>query len=107
MFCFRQKTAYEMRISDWSSYVCSSDLGGEVGVGEVALAGAETGEVEAQYRKAALGKAAGDARRREDVLAAGEAVGEERVGARPALRQIRSEERRGGNECVSTCRSRW
>src|SRR3546814_3543106 len=27
-FCFfKQKTAYEMRISDWSSDVCSSDLG--------------------------------------------------------------------------------
>src|SRR3546814_5099544 len=25
-FFFRQKTAYEMRISDWSSDVCSSDL---------------------------------------------------------------------------------
>src|SRR3546814_1772816 len=25
-FCFKQKTAYEMRISDWSSDVCSSDL---------------------------------------------------------------------------------
>src|SRR3546814_6207178 len=25
---FKQKTAYEMRISDWSSDVCSSDLGG-------------------------------------------------------------------------------
>src|SRR3546814_13709046 len=24
--CFKQKTAYEMRISDWSSDVCSSDL---------------------------------------------------------------------------------
>src|SRR3546814_6750109 len=23
---FKQKTAYDMRISDWSSYVCSSDL---------------------------------------------------------------------------------
>src|SRR3546814_7286839 len=29
-FFFKQKTAYEMRISDWSSDVCSSDLGGEV-----------------------------------------------------------------------------
>src|SRR3546814_3443610 len=28
---FRQKTAYEMRIGDWSSDVCSSDLG--VGIG--------------------------------------------------------------------------
>src|SRR3546814_10575074 len=26
IFLFKQKTAYEMRISDWSSYVCSSDL---------------------------------------------------------------------------------
>src|SRR3546814_16531363 len=26
MFVFKQKTAYEMRISDWSSDVCSSDL---------------------------------------------------------------------------------
>src|SRR3546814_5518519 len=30
-FFFKQKTAYEMRISDWSSDVCSSDLG--VGTG--------------------------------------------------------------------------
>src|SRR3546814_3735348 len=27
-FFFKQKTAYEMRISDWSSDVCSSDLNG-------------------------------------------------------------------------------
>src|SRR3546814_19665327 len=26
MLCFKQKTAYDMRISDWSSDVCSSDL---------------------------------------------------------------------------------
>src|SRR3546814_2793333 len=29
MFLFKQKTAYEMRISDWSSDVCSSDLAGK------------------------------------------------------------------------------
>src|SRR3546814_7975165 len=28
VFFFKQKTAYEMRISDWSSDVCSSDLFG-------------------------------------------------------------------------------
>src|SRR3546814_6808841 len=28
-FFFKQKTAYEMRISDWSSDVCSSDLVGD------------------------------------------------------------------------------
>src|SRR3546814_8231167 len=27
VFFFKQKTAYELRISDWSSDVCSSDLG--------------------------------------------------------------------------------
>src|SRR3546814_813459 len=30
-FFFKQKTAYEMRISDWSSDVCSSDLRGNAG----------------------------------------------------------------------------
>src|SRR3546814_5269559 len=29
VFFFKQKTAYEMRISDWSSDVCSSDLAGD------------------------------------------------------------------------------
>src|SRR3546814_10519833 len=29
VFLFKQKTAYEVRISDWSSDVCSSDLSGE------------------------------------------------------------------------------
>src|SRR3546814_5608568 len=33
-FFFKQKTAYEMRISDWSSDVCSSDLNGRaIGAG--------------------------------------------------------------------------
>src|SRR3546814_1038573 len=47
-FVFKQKTAYEMRISDWSSDVCSSDLadlgGGPEGhrhPGERAVAGAD------------------------------------------------------------------
>src|SRR3546814_7658426 len=31
VFFFKQKTAYEMRISDWSSDVCSSDLAQELG----------------------------------------------------------------------------
>src|SRR3546814_11464436 len=32
-FFFKQKTAYEMRISDWSSDVCSSDLMGSMNFG--------------------------------------------------------------------------
>src|SRR3546814_1596828 len=35
-FFFKQKTAYEMRISDWSSDVCSSDLVEKVGVNGMA-----------------------------------------------------------------------
>src|SRR3546814_9747901 len=34
-FFFKQKTAYEMRISDWSSDVCSSDLRRRDGSGDV------------------------------------------------------------------------
>src|SRR3546814_3147059 len=33
-FFFKQKTAYEMRISDWSSDVCSSDLNGAFSLDE-------------------------------------------------------------------------
>src|SRR3546814_4228383 len=36
VFFFKQKTAYEMRISDWSSDVCSSDLTGDT-FGEIVL----------------------------------------------------------------------
>src|SRR3546814_12568559 len=35
LFFFKQKTAYEMRISDWSSDVCSSDLVKESGAAEM------------------------------------------------------------------------
>src|SRR3546814_3079098 len=76
-FFFKQKTAYEMRISDWSSDVCSSDLPplhAHVDVG---------------------------AAQTERCLPAGGA----RRGAEKHL--LRSEERRVGKECVSTCRSRW
>src|SRR3546814_17099091 len=37
-FFFKQKTAYEMRISDWSSDVCSSDLDSESGFTGLLLA---------------------------------------------------------------------
>src|SRR3546814_4964141 len=36
-FFFKQKTAYEMRISDWSSDVCSSDLIGARGCDGLSL----------------------------------------------------------------------
>src|SRR3546814_1521540 len=67
-FFFKQKTAYEMRISDWSSDVCSSDLPGGVepdaaGPPPVAIPSARAllllGDGPS---KALLGKAAGQAR---------------------------------------------
>src|SRR3546814_9057779 len=46
-FFFKQKTAYEMRISDWSSYVCSSDLNSSRrwAVDEASCSGSESGMV--------------------------------------------------------------
>src|SRR3546814_3924395 len=73
-FFFKQKTAYEMRISDWSSDVCSSDLAG----------GARASGRHRDCQCRAL-----------------------RALSTLVARNARSEERRVGKECVSTCRSRW
>src|SRR3546814_11927137 len=61
-FFFKQKTAYEMRISDWSSDVCSSDLSdakAKVALGRMYAAGAGVpiNKIEAArlYNKAADG----------------------------------------------------
>src|SRR3546814_17070907 len=43
VFFFKQKTAYEMRISDWSSDVCSSDLRPGLGIGDWGLGRAGRG----------------------------------------------------------------
>src|SRR3546814_8922597 len=96
-FCFKQKTAYEMRISDWSSDVCSSDLDADI-VSFIYRPGyyePDNPEVEnitkliiAKHRNGPTGEV-------------GLYFHPER------LRFMRSEERRVGKECVSTCRSRW
>src|SRR3546814_15959767 len=108
IFFFKQKTAYEMRISDWSSDVCSSDLADQleearpVGAPEadedviaaelpVPLRVPQQGE-EHQHRHGGAGHAStGQLPARQTEVAEHE----------------RSEERRVGKECVSTCRSRW
>src|SRR3546814_1248236 len=41
MFVFKQKTVYELRISDWSSDVCSSDLHGRLQGIELSVPGIE------------------------------------------------------------------
>src|SRR3546814_9101680 len=43
-FFFKQKTAYEMRISDWSSDVCSSDLGSALHMEHLFRVRADTAE---------------------------------------------------------------
>src|SRR3546814_4887339 len=53
-FFFKQKTAYEMRISDWSSDVCSSDL---LDLGQVLFQVLFLGIEEAVLRRAAVGVA--------------------------------------------------
>src|SRR3546814_1939474 len=85
-FFFKQKTAYEMRISDWSSDVCSSDLLEQMRrlrSERLDLMQAELHGFVAQAARLA------------------HAAGLECASA------DRSEERRVGKECVSTCRSRW
>src|SRR3546814_5175158 len=88
-FFFKQKTAYEMRISDWSSDVCSSDL---PGCSRAARPPARS--IHAECGECRSGREAHRdwTRMPRD--------------PRAGLQQ-RSEERRVGKECVSTCRSRW
>src|SRR3546814_3837436 len=102
VFFFKQKTAYEMRISDWSSDVCSSDL---VDVERAEGNGEVEGDAEAES-PAQAGIA--DKRRLRPGAARCSGGGHGNFGAqvRPA-RRSRSVERRVGKECVSTCRSRW
>src|SRR3546814_4941195 len=45
LFVFRQKTAYELRISDWSSGVCSSDLLSDLVWGSKSLGGFNRGDL--------------------------------------------------------------
>src|SRR3546814_18319812 len=101
-FFFKQKTAYEMRISDWSSDVCSSDLVARSLVPgryiEVARRWQDDDRVELHLEMEA---AVASAPAAPDIVAFtyGPIVLAGALG--------RSEERRVGKECVSTCRSRW
>src|SRR3546814_2798994 len=94
MFFFKQKTAYEMRISDWSSDVCSSDL-------EVEECHMIAGRFDYLLKVRTL-----NIRRYREVL--GEKISSlPHVASTSTSVVMRSEERRVGKECVSTCRSRW
>src|SRR3546814_5092917 len=101
VFFFKQKTAYEMRIRDWSSDVCSSDLLTDefmeaVRDGkEFALRSPKDQSVRGSVNARALFQKLVEVR-----LATGE----------PYIvfnDTVRSEERRVGKECVSTCSIWW
>src|SRR3546814_1908442 len=98
IFFFKQKTAYEMRISDWSSDVCSSDLLVRFD-NDQHVVRRETGSLgHTPLRHEAFGHRKAKFRH------------EKRPGFPhflAAVKRRRSEERRVGKECVSTCRSRW
>src|SRR3546814_8658928 len=99
-FCVKQNTAYEMRSSDWSSDVCSSDLrwqwhgrrGGEDVRGR--------GCARRHHRYQCRGLPQGSRRDRGGAIAIEHDVANEEGWGRP-------EERREGKECVSTCGTRW
>src|SRR3546814_19186619 len=99
-----------MRISDWSSDVCSSDLlrrAAEYLVHEAVLRAPQAHRVEAGGGQEIGGIVAAAVRRGKDQrtglpLRLDDLVRLWGLGARR-----RSEARRGGKECASTCRSRW
>src|SRR3546814_13134140 len=93
-----------MRISDWSSDVCSSDLHSEIdrGVDVQGFAAFVDQHVELRQRPVGeIARAVLPAFLRELDIGGLGGVGL-RLGD-----DVRSEERRVGKECVSTCRSRW
>src|SRR3546814_12816810 len=94
-----------MRISDWSSDVCSSDLGdaGDVDLPDV-LARIELQRDHAPALPDRIDTLIVDHRVGVDIGERGDRRGYARAGERVLPR---SEERRVGKECVSTCRSRW
>src|SRR3546814_11850189 len=97
-----------MRISDWSSDVCSSDLRPlSKGDGRNRGSGISANARKLQQLRFTLRKATTTFPRHHS--GAGEQVARPRLiaMARPCGHQIRAEERRVGNACVSTCRYRW
>src|SRR3546814_4723300 len=90
-FFFKQKTAYEMRISDWSSDVCSSDLARASTMPKLFWSWEE---MLPHNKNGFFPYTPGT-----NLL----------YGLAEAIDMLheRSEERRVGKECVSTCRSRW
>src|SRR3546814_15614169 len=97
-----------MRISDWSSDVCSSDLY-PFARGAAAAAAATLVTVEGAGHSWMLEDPDSLPAMLAQLLDGplGEAIDDRARGSIDDMLAPRSEERRVGNECVSTCRSRW
>src|SRR3546814_13155480 len=94
-----------MRISDWSSDVCSSDLLAERLIDEGLRMDAHPSVT---FREGPTGRRPALVGGPEIVDVIGALVrGDVPVDQRRVRAAQRSEERRVGKECVSTCRSRW
>src|SRR3546814_7014038 len=101
-FFFKQKTAYEMRISDWSSDVCSSDLPDHLGARDALLVQnverrGKAGPVLRSARMPILGQV-GEHRKQHEAAHEGKRVDQRQPvqpgvdGVRPADPPMRSEE---------------
>src|SRR3546814_1549535 len=103
-FFFKQKTAYEMRISDWSSDVCSSDL-----VPRSALMRASHKPLPIYPSSPlSLARLLFFQRKPRELDMHKRTLGNSSLEVSAlGLGCMRSAERRVGKECVSTCRSRW
>src|SRR3546814_10581244 len=110
IFFFKHKTAYEVRISDWSSDVCSSDLR-QVERARVQRIKPCAPPHQKQHNDSHTHqtiniKTSTPINRAPQYLHARARCGAWCPrSANPS--RTRSEERRVGKECVSTCRSRW
>src|SRR3546814_2715492 len=113
LFFIKQMTAYEMRISDWSSDVCSSDLVSGTGLagqpqGIIGRAGVQTALMPATWQDVlAIEQQLSGANVKPSGWYTGTQVMTTLRGTLKEAALPRSEERRVGKECVSTCRDRW
>src|SRR3546814_11073477 len=96
-----------MRISDWSSDVCSSDLSNKAAVVFVQRIGNDLQFVLEFLRFGVGGSVVGGTLGQLPPCQRHRRGGQARIQMYEGAAVGRSEERRVGKECVSTCRSRW
>src|SRR3546814_15200093 len=110
----RQMTACVLRMSDWSSDVCSSDILDWAGLVSEAIIGQTHGTYLSQHVFAPLAMRDTAFVMRDDMRARKAKIHQRVDGnlvphdlEQPPPAEVRSDERRGGKGCDSTCRSVW